>query len=572
MSIISTRTDIDSPSKNLDGRVTAGQMLSAKSPRILNVPECTINGSSYSPVPFHIRSEASPAPKPSLPLAEILRPSFALHRSSKSSQKLKSPNSQSSPAMGPSKKSISPVAQVFNKVQAVKYMSGSPSEVMSTFSLELEKQSIKLEGEKISLERAELDKDILEFEKERCHYGNRTIIPVKGDIPIRQSSIKSISPMYNNRMPNISTDGGFIQRHTMQIGGFNSSSRNTDKLSTVEPYNQIRESGNYRQNKNNYNYNNQENSPKTPTFAMNFNRQHVAPNESKPISFSRQTPSTPPPTGCGDTRPDYSLMSREQKADMRVVFRAKFGTLRASFTEWNIQDPNNDMSLDEIHDTYEGYVRQIMISLNSSNWKTYLAIMFLGIEVIGIKVFGLDFRGYTMSQMKTIKTYDRLLIQLGEKYYVQGTSNWPIETQFLMMGGFNALIFLAVKYLSKWCGGESMAGTMQDLITSFLGGEGMLNSPKTNKDENGISVIPGIDKNEKAAPAGGGLNSLLSSLAPMLGGMMGGDSSGGNGNGDMSEMVAKLGNMFTQGMGAPKDKSSIPSTTSAPKRKRRAFG
>lgn len=619
MSTISTRTDVN-PLSDLDGRKTAGQVLTAKSPRVIAQTNCTINGKSYTSGPTTIRSDASPKPSSSFPKASPYpkmsvptpAPVVKRSRSPKSFKQITPSNVEKKHSFNPLFKSpkaiptpskesyqgipytgkipsndssTSQPKNVFDEVQSVKYNDGEATKVLTSNQIDMKSmKSMELERRERIAEREKLkfDKERSDFEQEKRSASDQIIMPIRGSIPIQQINKDVISPIKKPpQLPNISTESNFMQRSSMKIGGFKNIHTHDDlPYRTVDRYNYTPNAGNYRPNNSigTTMCMTKEMSPKTPTFAINPNRAPISPPKALPTPQNDTL--TQPPTGSTDTRPDYRAMTREERADMRVVFRAKFGTLRASFTEWNIQDPSNDMTLDEIHDTYEGYVRQIMISLNSSNWKTYLTIMFLGIEVIGIKIFGLDFGGYTMSQMKTMKAYDRLFVQLGEKYYVQGSSNWPIEAQFLMMAGFNGLIFLAVKYLSKWCGGDEMASTIQDMVTSFLGGGDMFNTAKANKDENGISLIPGVDPkpdgSTNAAPSDG-LNNILSSLAPMLGGMMGGNGGNGGNGGDMSEMIANIGNMFTQNMGnsnAPKPStaSDKEKPTAAPRPRRRAFG
>jgi hypothetical protein len=358
-----------------------------------------------------------------------------------------------------------------------------------------------------------------------------------------------------------------------------------------------------------------ESPPGTPHFAIPPPRAEVPQLNVRPVGIvgtaTTQRPpeaapeATPPPAVTGYNpnvqqaaptapRPNYSAMSEDQQADMRNMFRAKFGTLRASFTEWNIQDPSDTMSLDKIHDSYEGYVKQIMVSLNSSQWKVYLVIFFLAIEVFGIKVLGINFKGYTKSQVKLLSRYDRLLVELGEKYYVQGASQWSTETRFIMMAGFNAVIFCVVKYLSKWLGGDAMAETIQGFVDQMMGGGSMFTSSGPQKDENGLTIVPSESVKQQAASQGndstGGLASLLGGgdgggIASMLGSLMGGgggESASGGGM-DMSSMIANVGNMLTKSMAVPgetkasseakgKESQNAPTKASSGSKRRVVFG
>ena len=291
--------------------------------------------------------------------------------------------------------------------------------------------------------------------------------------------------------------------------------------------------------------------PGTPHFAIQPPRQiipevNIRPQLSIPSSPAqhRSTTSTEP------ARPNYNSMSASQQADKRNMFKFKFGTLRMNYPNWNIQDPSDDTSLDQIHDLYENYVKQIMISLNSSDWRKYLVGLFLGMEIIGIKIFKLDIAGYTMAQLKSINNYDRLLIEIGEKYYFQSESNWPIEAKFMFVAIKSFLMFCGFKFLSKYVGGAEMF----EFIQSLFDGANNVNfdkSPAKQLDEVGIPI-------PVTKPDGGGLMN-------MLGSFMGGQD-GGNGGG-VTELIAKIGNAFTQNLAS----NNQPAEPAQPVRRRVIF-
>lgn len=270
-------------------------------------------------------------------------------------------------------------------------------------------------------------------------------------------------------------------------------------------------------------------------------------------SFAQVLTQPPAQTPQAPTRPNYATMTPEQKAGMRMKFNFKFDSLREAYPAWKIESPPADADLDQIHDVYEDYVKKIMIALNSSQWKVYLLLMFVGIEVFGIKVLGLDFRGYTMSQYRLMSRYDRLLIELGERYYIQGASQWSIETRFFVMAATSAAVFIFAKYLAKWLGGDAMAEQIQGAIESLLGQGPMFSGQSAQRDEHGIPVVPGQEAAEaakaeassSAGPSGGfDLSALLSSF----GSMMGGKGSGSGSGIDVGGLVANLGSALTKNM------------------------
>ena len=264
------------------------------------------------------------------------------------------------------------------------------------------------------------------------------------------------------------------------------------------------------------------------------------------------------------SRPNYAAMTPAQQAEMRTQFHTKFGILRESFPQWQIVNPPESQTLDQIHDVYEGYVRQIIVSLNCNQWKVYLVIMFLVIEVFCIKVMGLDARGFTMSQVKIMNRYDQVLVELGEKYYVQGPSNWPVEARIIMMAAFNGIIFIAVKYLSKWLGGDQMAGTIQTVVDQFLSGSNLFGQ-SVQRDQFGIAIPPGAAPASAqpgapaSAPAQSQAQDPMANIGGILQGLMGGGGAGGQV--DLTSLIANVGNALT---GTMQTRGAAPTTSAQP--------
>ena len=272
-------------------------------------------------------------------------------------------------------------------------------------------------------------------------------------------------------------------------------------------------------------------------------------------------------------RPDYSKLNLEQEVYMRTQFRAKFGILRTSYPEWNIQDPDERLTLDQIHDVYEYYIRQIMVSKETGQYKVYLVIFFMFIEVIGVKLLKLNMSGYTMSQLRIMNRYDTLLAELGEKWLVSSGSDWPVEARLLMMATFNAVIFIAVRYLCSWMGVDGLAETIQNFVDSMLNGPGQNNNigyggyggnynqnPMNNSGAPPKPPTPVIGRTESGA--GNPLDGIASAFSGLFGGNSSGPSNNGTSNGGgFAEGIAKLGTMFTKNM---QNNNKVAATVSKP--------
>jgi hypothetical protein len=262
-------------------------------------------------------------------------------------------------------------------------------------------------------------------------------------------------------------------------------------------------------------------------------------NDTQPLPSTMptiQAPVLPPPNV-----PNYSGMSAEEQAQHRANFRTRFGILRNAWPNYHIPDVPDDMPLEQIHAQYDIYVRHIHISRDVDQYKVYLVIMWLLIELFCTKI-GLNIGGYTVSQMRSMNKYERLLIELGETNYkssggeAASHSNWPVEVRIFFMALVNAVTFIIIKMLANYIG-ENMATTIVDGLSSYLSGSapqpgqvlfgGPSQSPQTT---------PQVPQGPQGPPPGG-------APLPQMGGAFGGI--------DIASLLGNLGSMFIRGQMAP---------------------
>jgi hypothetical protein len=169
--------------------------------------------------------------------------------------------------------------------------------------------------------------------------------------------------------------------------------------------------------------------------------------------------------------PEYHLMGLEEQGKHRARFKAQFFLLKDTWGN-AIPEINDQMSLVEIHELYEMYIKNIHIKSTTGKYKVYMVIMWLGIEFICIKI-GLNVSGYTMSQFKSMNKYERLLLELGEKNYssslLNDNNDWPVEVNIIFMALVNAVVFIIIKVLAEYIG-EGFANTITEMMSTYLSG------------------------------------------------------------------------------------------------------
>lgn len=192
-----------------------------------------------------------------------------------------------------------------------------------------------------------------------------------------------------------------------------------------------------------------------------------------------------------------------------------------------------------MNELYERYVRQIKVSQESGQYKVYMVVFLMVIEVIGVKFLKLNMSGYTMSQLKIINRYDALFIELGEKWLVSGGSNWPVEARIIMMMLFNAVIFLVVRYLCSWMGAEGLADTLQGMIDSMLNGpavfSGANNVPTGGNNAPSVGPVPLGASAPPQTDSGNPIDNIANAFGNFF----------SNNAGSIGEKIAQIGTVFS---------------------------
>lgn len=184
-----------------------------------------------------------------------------------------------------------------------------------------------------------------------------------------------------------------------------------------------------------------------------------------------EAPRTAPPTlaelaerGAYQARPEmrdigHINMSEldEENAKREILF--KFTVLRKSYPEAaaTIPDYTIHTDLQELKKSYDDSIRRLSLDSTVESYRTYLIYAFMIIEVVMGKFLGFDMQGYTSHQISTMNSYNRLLLELGEKSYSPTGSKFPVEIRLLGVVLLNTAAFILGRMFVKSTGTNILA-------------------------------------------------------------------------------------------------------------------
>lgn len=219
---------------------------------------------------------------------------------------------------------------------------------------------------------------------------------------------------------------------------------------------------------------------------------------------------------------DYNLEQEEVRTACVETFKSKFQNLKLNYPDHGVEFPEGK-SLNKIHDTYHAIIKTIYVNMNLGQLQLGYIIVLMAIEFVCVKAFNIPLAGFTKMELKRMYRYNQLMVELGENLYSAGSTSWPIEWRILGTLAMNIVVFIALKFLSQYVGGDSMTEVIRNAVDQVL------DNPVTKDNIETGNV-------GKAKTTSDGLGSMME-------GMM----SGGNGNG-MADLIASLGTGFTQKM------------------------
>ena len=148
--------------------------------------------------------------------------------------------------------------------------------------------------------------------------------------------------------------------------------------------------------------------------------------------------------------------NEQEQEDAKREILFKFDLLRKSYPASSIPDYTVHTDLSTMEKSYSDCVRRLSLDSSVESYKTYLVYGFMGVEFILGNFLGFDMQGFTQQQIISMHSYEKLLIELGEKSYVPSGSSWPVELRLLFMIIMNAAFFVISKMMMKKTGANLM--------------------------------------------------------------------------------------------------------------------
>lgn len=175
----------------------------------------------------------------------------------------------------------------------------------------------------------------------------------------------------------------------------------------------------------------------------------------------------------------------------------KFDLLRKSYplSQQVIPEHTIHSDLSEMYKSYDMTVKKLSLDSTVETYKQYLIHGFMITEFVFGHFLSFDMQGFTQQQLIDMNTYERLLVELGEKSYVPEGSKWPVELRLLFVILMNAGIFIVGKMILRKTGANvlSMSNAFRNPIPApQTKPKHRMKGPTINPD-----TLPDVDEPEQ---------------------------------------------------------------------------
>lgn len=146
--------------------------------------------------------------------------------------------------------------------------------------------------------------------------------------------------------------------------------------------------------------------------------------------------------------PDISRINTDDE-DLKREMLFKFDLLKKSYKDQQIPEYSIHSDLNVMKKSYDDTVRRLSLDNSVENYKKYMIGAFMVIEYALGKWLHFDMQGYTQQQIISMSSYEKLLVEIGEKSYVPSGKKWPVEVRLIFLMIINTAFFVVGKMIMK---------------------------------------------------------------------------------------------------------------------------
>jgi len=191
---------------------------------------------------------------------------------------------------------------------------------------------------------------------------------------------------------------------------------------------------------------------------------------------------------------DGDRLEEEDELKRELLF--KFELLKKSYKHVHVPEFTMHSDYRNMNQTYENTLRQVSLDSNVESYKSLLVGGFMLLEFILGFWMKFDMSGFTQQQILNMNQYERLLIELGEKSYVPGGSQWPVEIRLLGLIVMNAIIFIISKMILKKTG-SNLVGLMNSVNTVMGGASNQKPKRRMRGPSVELDAIPDVESGDE---------------------------------------------------------------------------